>query len=86
MSQMQNARPAAGNSGAGAKTAGEHVPTSVTDRADIVVLRRNGDPVIARRRIAAKLDDLLGISRERAPEPYAAGGMCLGLAERELAA
>lgn len=88
MPQMQNARPAAGNSGAGAKTAGEDVPTSVTDRADITVMRRNGDLVIARRRIAACLDDLLGIDRSglSAELDYHLTGLDLGVPERAAAA
>ncbi|MFR9779044.1 hypothetical protein ACL02O_23690 [Micromonospora sp. MS34] len=48
--------------------------------------RRGGDPVVARRRAAAWLDDLLGVDRHREPEPYAAGGMTLDLAAREAAA
>ncbi|MER7459213.1 hypothetical protein [Micromonospora sp. NPDC126480] len=99
MPQTTNARPVAGNSGAGAKTAGEHVPDSVTDLADITpadvlslttppawLYRRGGDPVTARRRAAARLGDLLDASRLREAEPYAAGGMTLGVPEREAAA
>ncbi|MFG2052684.1 hypothetical protein ACGFI9_01515 [Micromonospora sp. NPDC048930] len=89
---MTNARPGAG-SGTGATTAGEHVPDSVTDLTDKPqravpgwLWRRGGDPVNARRRIAAQLDDLLGVDRRREPVPYAAGGMTLDLAAREAAA
>ncbi|MEV5691131.1 hypothetical protein [Micromonospora globbae] len=82
---MENPRPGAGP-GAGATTAGEHVTTTLTDRPDNSVARRGGDPVIARRRAAGRLDDLLGGSRRREPEPYAAGGMTLDWLEREDAA
>lgn len=91
MPRMSNARPGAG-SGTGVKMAGE-TTTSVTDPTDITAVavpvwmrRRGGDPVTTRRRNAARLDDLVDAARGRLAEPYAAGGMTLGVPEREEAA
>lgn len=88
MSQMNNARPGAG-SGTGAKTAGEDVPLSLTDPTDNPwIRRRGGDPVVIRRRIAAELDDLLGIIRSSgsADLDYHLAGLDLGVPERQAAA
>lgn len=97
MPDMERARPGAG-SGTGAKTAGEHVPTSVTDQPSAWLCRRGGDPVRNHRRYCRAFDRWAlsfygeelcaryGItSAARNPEPYAAAGMTLGVPERESA-
>lgn len=98
MSQMQNARPGEAGPGTGGETAGERVsanPTDITETTATAVptwlYRRGGDPVVIRRRIAAELDDLLGIYRGRAPVPddvdwYHVTGLDLDVQEREAAA
>ncbi|WP_280837573.1 hypothetical protein [Micromonospora sp. A200] len=91
---MNNARPGAG-SGTGAKTAGEDVTANLSDPTDIPapavlswLYRRGDDPVVVRRRIAAELDDLLGITRSTgsADLDYHLTGLDLGVLEREAAA
>ena len=66
MPENEDGRPVAGGAGAPAQQAGETCGQS-THAADIPapdvpwIRRRGGDPVVIRRRLAAALDDLLGI-------------------------
>lgn len=92
MTETRN-RPWGTHPGAESETAGEDVTANLSDLTDNPVRavppwirRRGGDPVTTRRRNAARLDDLVDAARGRMAEPYAAGGMTLGVPEREKAA